>query len=154
MGISFRPFNGESDSGLISRFLVDAKELGGNPHEDPQKDCAAYIEHVAAAQARDPGFAAMMLDDGEVIGFVHCFPVKAKPEVGFLTFDYLVPERRGKGLGAHLMDYAVRTLKPCGCGRIALEASKNNAMAIAFYRKHGFETVKERDGILVMRKRI
>ncbi|HOI43330.1 MAG TPA: hypothetical protein PK523_10330, partial [Elusimicrobiales bacterium] len=44
--------------------------------------------------------------------------------------------------------------KTCGCGRIALEVSKNNAMAIAFYRKHGFETVKERDGILVMRKRI
>lgn len=144
----------ESDRELVSRFLVDAKELGGNTHEDPQKDCDAYMERVAATQKRDRGFAAMMLDYGEVIGFVHCFPVETKPEVGFLTFDYLVPERRGKGLGAYLMDYAVKTLKAQGCSRIALEVSKTNATACAFYRKHGFEAVKERGGILLMRKPI
>ena len=131
---------------------MDAKRLSGLPQEDPRKDCDDYIKFVVSTQERDPDSAAVLLDGAEVIGFVHAYQVAKKPEVGSLSFDYLVPERRGTGLGARLMDYAVKITRARGCSRMVLEVSGTNARAIAFYRKHGFEVFKERDGILMMRR--
>jgi len=115
MATSFRPFNTQTDTELVSGFLMDAKRLSGLPQEDPRKDCDDYIKFVVSTQERDPDSAAVLLDGAEVIGFVHAYQVAKKPEVGSLSFDYLVPERRGTGLGARLMDYAVKITRARGC---------------------------------------
>lgn len=154
MGISFRPFDPLEDRGLVAGFLLDAKSISGTPHEDPANDCTAYIASVISAQERDPAFAAVMLDGEERIGFIHVYPVIAKPEIAFLPFDYLVKERRGRGLGKHLVDYALKAMKARGCTTLVLDVSKANTAAIAFYRKHGFETVKEHGLFFRMRREI
>ena len=152
--ISFRPFDAGKDSEILARFLIDTKSLDGTTPEDPAKDCEAYIASVIAAQQRDPAFAAIMLCGEERIGFVHVYPVIQKPEIAFLPFDYLVKERRGLGLGKHLMDYAVNTARARGCTKLVLDVSKTNAPAISFYRRHGFETVKEHGLLFRMRRDI
>lgn len=154
MGISFRPFDAGKDSEILARFLIDTKSLDGTTPEDPAKDCEAYIASVISTQQRDPAFAAIMMDGEERIGFVHVYPVIQKPEIAFLPFDYLTKERRGRGLGKHLMDYAANTARARGCTKLVLDVSKTNASAISFYRRHGFETVKEHGLLFRMRRDI
>ncbi len=151
MEISFRPFDAGRDWGMVAALLAETHALGGFVPEDAVKDRENYLAAVAAAQKRDPAFAAMMLDGDEAIGFVHVYPVAERPEIGFISFDCLVKERRGRGLGKNLLDYAVRAMKDRGCTKLLLDVAKANAQAVAFYRKHGFEVFKERGMFLKLR---
>jgi len=143
MEITFRPFEKAADGDMVKAFLAETKSLSGQGQDDDDK----YIDFVAEQQKEDPGSAAMMLLDGEIVGFVQAYQVKEKPELAFLPFDYIVKERRGRGLGAHLMRYAVERLKERGCRRMILDVAPTNEMAIAFYKKHGFRFIKERSGL-------
>jgi GNAT superfamily N-acetyltransferase len=50
----------------------------------------------------------------------------------------VIPEERGRGTGADLLQHAVHTARESGCLRITLLTDRNNIQAQAFYRRHGF----------------
>jgi [ribosomal protein S18]-alanine N-acetyltransferase len=58
-----------------------------------------------------------------------------------ITLDVL-PEARRHGLGATLLTQAEEKLKAAGCDHVALEVAEDNTAAIAFYKKHGYTTLK------------
>jgi len=51
---------------------------------------------------------------------------------------YVVPERRGEGIGSRLLDAAERALAESGAATITLEAMAANDRARAFYRDRGY----------------
>ena len=74
----------------------------------------------------------LVYDDGVVKGFLHF----GGDEVRRL---YVEPVLQGQGVGAALLEYAVRELHVK-----RLWALEKNLRAIAFYQRHGFQVTNER----------
>ena len=74
----------------------------------------------------------LIYDDGVVKGFLHY----GGDEVRRL---YVEPVLQGQGIGAALLEYAIRELHVT-----RLWALEKNPRAIAFYQRHGFRVTEER----------
>ena len=87
----------------------------------------------ALMQSRAPFLPDILVyDDGVVKGFLHY----GGDEVRRL---YVEPVLQGQGVGAALLEYAIRELHVT-----RLWALEKNARAIAFYARHGFHPTDER----------
>jgi ribosomal protein S18 acetylase RimI-like enzyme len=82
-------------------------------------------------EARQPGF-----------GFVD----ERTPELAIAV----VPNARGKGVGAKLLDTLLARARTEGFGTISLSVDRNNAGAIGLYERYGFERVGEDDDSVTM----
>ena len=58
---------------------------------------------------------------------------------GTVSNLFVVPERRGEGVGADLLDAAERALAAAGAEAVALEALADNDRARAFYADRGYD---------------
>jgi putative acetyltransferase len=82
-----------------------------------------------------PNYAIRVAElDGKIAGFI-----AIDPSSGYLDQIAVAPEDWGTGVAARLMDEAKR-ISPA---RISLEVNKENARAIRFYERAGFERTGE-----------
>jgi len=58
---------------------------------------------------------------------------------GVVSNLFVVPERRGEGIGADLLEAAERALRQAGAEAVALEALAANDRAREFYAERGYE---------------
>ncbi|PHQ39943.1 GNAT family N-acetyltransferase [Halorubrum persicum] len=58
---------------------------------------------------------------------------------GVVSNLFVVPERRGEGIGGDLLDAAERALREAGAETVALEALAANDRAREFYAERGYE---------------
>ncbi|MFW5917440.1 MAG: GNAT family N-acetyltransferase [Halorubrum sp.] len=84
----------------------------------------------ASADAEPVGFVGFSLDRG---GYER---VRTRGTVSNL---FVVPDRRGEGIGADLLHAAERALREAGADAVALEALAANDRARAFYSERGYE---------------
>ena len=76
-------------------------------------------------------------DGGRVVGFTSFGPAREEgPAFGEIYAMYVLADHYGTGVGAALMEAALREL--AAYPRVCLWALKGNARAIRFYEKHGF----------------
>lgn len=68
--------------------------------------------------------------------------------VGDLASIYVHPDRWGDGIGTRLLDRAEAFLAEHGMDRVQAVAIADNEVGTAFYRRHGFELVEEREAEL------
>lgn len=73
---------------------------------------------------------------GEGAGFAACGP--AQPGVVKLHKLYVRPEWHGRGFGSLLLRHCEREAAKGGAKRLILSVNKQNAKAIAAYRRNGF----------------
>jgi ribosomal protein S18 acetylase RimI-like enzyme len=89
------------------------------------------------------GDGVVVARDGDLVGFV-MFTVESG------TFDqdclrgiveniFVVPGRRGEGIGSALLDAAEAELGARGVDAVSLEVMAENDRALAFYRRQGYE---------------
>jgi len=82
-------------------------------------------------------------DDDEPVGFVGFELDRGGYERdrtrGVVSNLFVVPERRGEGIGADLLDAAERALREAGAETVALEALAANERAREFYAAEGYE---------------
>jgi ribosomal protein S18 acetylase RimI-like enzyme len=98
--------------------------------------------------ARDPDSAAdtdgegVASDEGTAVGFVGFALERGDYERdavrGTVSNLYVIPERRGEGIGAALLDAAERELAEAGADHVALEALADNDRAREFYAERGY----------------
>ena len=62
----------------------------------------------------------------------------------------VVPNARGKGVGAALLEALLDRARTEGYETISLSVDRNNAGAIGLYERHGFERVGEEDDSVTM----
>ena len=62
----------------------------------------------------------------------------------------VVPNARGKGVGAALLEALLDRARAEGYETISLSVDRNNAGAIGLYERHGFERVGEEDDSVTM----
>jgi GNAT superfamily N-acetyltransferase len=141
---------------------------------------ARFAEFVAALYVDDPGPAPMSLDralrqarrllgdrppawafllrdaDGESIGYCILAPFFSNEfggEMLYLDELYVVPERRGRGVGSAALAAVRNWAEQRGFVRLALEVNRGNPEARRLYERAGF-AVEERDTMALQLKAI
>jgi ribosomal protein S18 acetylase RimI-like enzyme len=94
------------------------------------------------SQINEQGYYYLAVrEDGELCGYIGM-----KPESGdrlFLSKLYLRSDKRGRGIGAEMLERVFEEGRACGKKRVYLTVNKHNDRAIAVYKKTGFEIVDE-----------
>ncbi|SNR30834.1 GNAT family N-acetyltransferase [Halorubrum vacuolatum] len=94
------------------------------------------------AQAAVAGELLLARESDDLLGFVSFSLDHGRYERertrGTVTNLFVVPERRGEGIGSRLLDAAERALHGAGATTITLEAMAENERARAFYRTRGY----------------
>ncbi|MBG9548678.1 GNAT family N-acetyltransferase [Cytobacillus firmus] len=62
-------------------------------------------------------------------------------KIGYVNLYYLIPEKRGMGLGKELQQYALNFFDNYGVKEYHLRVSPSNKNAINFYRKNGMQEI-------------
>lgn len=114
---------------------MDTKKITGDLPDDPELDRKNYIKAVVNTQKRNVNFCSMIINDQKIIGFVDIFQVEKKPEIGFLRFNYLIEQYRGRRISEIIMEFVFSLMKKYQCQKIYLDVSENNPRAIRFYQK-------------------
>lgn len=85
-------------------------------------------------------FITVAEDDSEVVGYCIIYYVMDEAEIARIAISEDV---RRKGLGKGLLDYTCKCCREKQIEKLLLDVRESNEGAIAFYKKHGFQT----DGI-------
>lgn len=59
---------------------------------------------------------------------------------------FVAPRLRGKGLGAQLIEFALRMANARSCTSVCLDTNENNAASIRIYTRLGFDSMSKRWG--------
>jgi ribosomal protein S18 acetylase RimI-like enzyme len=142
------------DVDAISRFFWSAWEIAGPDAPGWAGAASEVIEELAAPAslaARVGGPERRMFlawDDGEVVGFAATH--RGGGPDAELAGIVVREDRTGEGIGGPLLAAADAALAAEGVERVLVETEADNARAIGFYQKHGFEvsgeTVREVGG--------
>jgi len=103
----------------------------------PLEQSIAFYRNVLAREF--PHFVAVD-GNGKVVGWCDVSPVfgNSRAHIGILGIA-LLPEARGLGLGAQLLQAAIDKSWSCGLTRIELAVRADNPNAKALYERFGFE---------------
>jgi ribosomal protein S18 acetylase RimI-like enzyme len=131
----------------VGRDRPTMDELLSNP------SATAFVD--AWGRPGDHGIIAQLEDEPIGAAWFRVFP-DDDPEGGFVggeTPELLIaitPEHRGKGVGGLLLGALLDKARDEDKKSIGLNVRRNNLPAIALFRRHGFNSVRERDAILTM----
>jgi ribosomal protein S18 acetylase RimI-like enzyme len=115
------------DSYVVS---FGSAELFGDPDR--------YLAVIGQRSADWPGSIVHVWHANEIIGQLELRREPDDPDTGYVNLFYLVPARRGTGLGQALHDYVLDFFGAAGLRRAALSVSPTNERALRYYNKHGW----------------
>jgi len=115
----------------------DSHLLAGQNRTRVRERLARYAATGQVLVARAPASES----ERRIVGFVMFVTRSDRYEVdcrrGLVENLYVVPDRRGEGIGSALLARAERRLRETGV--VSLEAMADNEAARRFYRRHGYE---------------
>ncbi len=117
----------------------EMREYGARVRPDENRE--AIREHLAHALVADR--VHVVREDDRLLGFLsHRTDDDGLATDGvraILTYGYVVPERRGEGIGTELFQTAHRELAAEGHDEVALEVMADNEAARRLYRRLGYD---------------
>lgn len=108
-------------------------------HESDGKGAERYAERLRQRAADLPGCVVHVWQGEEIIGLIVMGRWANDPVIGYVSLLYLIPQRRGQGLGTLLEAYAWVFLSGLGCRSLRLSASPTNVPAWSFYQRGGWQ---------------
>lgn len=146
-------FNPASDRAYYERCYADAWQAAHGNLDGFSP--AAYFESAVKHYKKDPGAVLRMYAGEQPAGLIDLDTGRgAHAGVGWISLLYLHPEFRYQGCGIQLLARAIAKYAALGRRRLRLHAAADNAPALAFYKKHGFEALgSEEDGRLLLMER-
>jgi putative acetyltransferase len=124
------------DSELIKRILKTT--LAEYNINLPENYSFADIENLEEDYLKSGGEFMVLLREQKIIGFFALRP-SGNNQIELKRL-YLKADERGRGLGRHLLNMALKIAKESGYVRIHLETTSKFIEAVALYRKFGFKT--------------
>lgn len=130
------------DLDQIVQLLAD--DMLGREREDLSAEARPkYRDALAAVIASPENTLFMMEEDGRLIGCLQLTMIPGLSRQGLKRAQIesvrIAADRRGKGLGAQLIRFAIDEAKNCGAGIVQLTTSASRANAHRFYEQLGFE---------------
>ena len=119
-------------------------------HPSPLSWTVGEIEHAQSRPDFDPSTVLLVSPvdrPDDPVAFVRT--VLGPPDdgggapVGGIRLIGVLPPWRGRGLGRELLRWGVARLRSGGAGRIQLSVEAENELALALYRRNGFEPAVE-----------
>lgn len=108
----------------------------------------AYRQSAAQAANRHPHALMKVLAGEEFAGIIELDTDRAHEyDAGWVSFCYLAPDFRNRGLGVQLVGHAVSVFRRLGRQNLRLHVSEENEAAISFYKKLGFTKIGEDEGV-------
>jgi GNAT superfamily N-acetyltransferase len=132
------PADVDTVADLWVALAADQRRHGSHLRTDANRDA---IRESLARHAADGGLTMAWADE-DAVGFVR-FGVERGPLAqdrsrGIVRDLYVVPDRRGEGVGGRLLDAAESTLRDRGVDVVAVEALAHNVDARRFYERRGY----------------
>ncbi len=128
-----------ADAGQIARLLDDF-----NREFDvatPGVDVLAPRLHVLLSG--DDTLAIVVGHPADAVGLVTLRPNVWFPgPVALLDELYVVPRRRGRGIGSAIIDHLLLVALAMGVGRIEINVDEGDVDARRFYERHGFSATE------------
>ena len=114
-------------------------------------DDNVYLDWLQQQSLKNPKGFVLVVENNVPIGQLELTIKEYEgKEIGYVNLFYLIPEKRGMGLGSLLNDYAITFFKNNNVNEYHLRVSPTNKQAIAFYTKNGMKQIKtEMDGKVV-----
>ena len=110
---------------------------------------APYLTSARKHLKKAPDSIVKLFLEEELAGLLEMDPERgAEQKKGWISLLYLRPEFRNRGLGIQLLGRAVLYFRTRGRDGVRLHVSADNEAALAFYRKHGFQIIGMKKGIL------
>lgn len=144
--ISFR-----EDSFVVS--FGDAKKF----YEEDGKGAERYIEWLRGKILKDVLTVVHIWQDNEIIGQIEMGGPFKDPLCGYINLYYIIPSKRGIGLGKALDQHAMEYFKNKQMERVQLSVSPANLQAVSYYKKMGWIDLGPREGhpeVHMMEKKI
>lgn len=108
---------------MLDKFLAEQVILDQIAQE-------GYNYYLVRKDDRDIGFLALRADADKRV---------------FLSKIYLLQSERGQGYAQQLLAYSSQYAKDKGCNKIWLTVNRDNARAVAAYKKQGFQVLYTQD---------
>jgi ribosomal protein S18 acetylase RimI-like enzyme len=124
-----------ADAGHVARLLHDFN----SEYEDPTPGVEALTEH--ARSLLDAGEITVLFagegPDGFCLLRFHRSIYNGRPDA-YIQELYVVPGRRGQGLGRALLDAALDAAREAGAPHVELTTSEDDTEALSLYESSGF----------------
>ena len=140
----FRPIDWERERTL---YLEARREAWLSTHGvDIPFDGEGFLRDAERHLSQTPWGVALAFAGDRFTGVLQLDQVRyAEDGAGYIPFCYIVPERRGQGLGVQLIGQAVSIFRPMGRDRLRLRCAPYNQRARQFYKTHGFSKIGEEE---------
>ena len=131
-----------ADADTVGRLLHDFNSEYGDPTPGPAKLAARVRELLGADE-----ITVLVVDGGVAVAYFR--PSLWTPALEcYLAELYVVPDRRGEGLGRALLDAAIALARDAGADYMCLATSEDDAAARSLYESSGFSN--RDDGSLML----
>lgn len=110
-------------------------------------DGSAFLRTAKTNSAYDPESVLTALLGNEPVGILQMdYQHQAEENVGRISFLYICPQFRSKGMGVQLLGQAVSIYRGMGRSFLRLRCAPENEQAQKFYHAHGFYKIGEEPG--------
>ncbi len=143
MILDFKPAH-QTDLSLAYSFLRDSFQISFGrdsslwPNNLGNLTEHDYIEIIQKKLVRDAEAVIHVWQNDEIIGQIESSVKKNDSKCGYVSLYYLIPEKRGAGLGLLMDKYVRLRLSRLGCIRAELTVVTSNSPALKFYQKQGW----------------
>lgn len=133
------------DADLVARLLADFNDEYGDPRP-PVGQLAARLRELMAS-----GDTAVALADDDLgVAVLRLRPnLWSAAREAYLAELYVVPPRRGQGLGGALLAHTLDLARALGADRVELGTSEDDVAARKLYEKSGFTRFEGAGGPLM-----
>ena len=136
----------------MGRLTTPLGSVSIRPMTEGDVDAVTALENVSfsspwradtflALLTRPPVVLLVLEEDGVVAGYAVVWCILDQGELSNIAVD---PARRGRGLGARILDHAMEVARSRGVTSMYLEVRVSNRVAADLYRRRGFVEVGRR----------
>ena len=150
----------DADNDRLVEAIIDQQEYERKLHDTrrPGAQMARpYLEYLKTKVASSNGSLLVAELDGAFAGYAACWiqhdnnvaETDDSNRYGYVADTYIVPDFRGQGLAASLLEAAERLLRQRNVSRMRITSLADNQSALRAYIKSGFSQYE-----IVMEKRV
>ena len=148
--IEFRPVDISVHRNTCIEFRADSFVASfGNAekfYEADGKGAERYIDWLKTKIDKDPASVVHVWEGDKIIGQIEMGRLRDDQTCGYVNLYYLIPEKRGHGLGTLLDQHSMSYFKNHGLEKVRLSVSPTNGRALAYYKKMGWVDLGPRLG--------
>jgi len=142
--VDYFPFDLTQDA---DRYLAYRREAWQSIHGSLEGYTEDYLALARAHQAQNPDAVVEARLRDTPIGILELDTVRgAELGEGAISFFYVFPEYRNRGLGVQLIGQAISVYRKLGRDRLTLRVAETNTAAIGFYERFGFRKTHQVPG--------